>query len=565
MTALKAKFPYLNTKDQNEQNSTNLNCWRRLKKWVYLVLERPQTKIALSYHFFSLMLIFGSLVVSVLSTVESLQNSLEKSILTYEIFLLMWFTVEFLLRTWSCGYCSKFQGFRGRVRFICSFYMMIDVFVILSTAVTLIMQANGSYFTVLRVTRFMQVFRMLRVDRQRGDFRTMGKVVKEHSKELMTVYFVGFVIMFTSTYIVYICEKQQEFFFDGDCKSAEGHCANRTSGDEVMINNMANGLYWAVITVTSVGYGDLSPVTWTGKFFCAIFALVGCAFFSLPAGILGSGFALQVSKQKKEKRFVKIRHPAAYLIQTIWRNYAIRKSNSHLQGSWFYLLPQLKASAQELKELESLIRIEAMGESTSPDSNGGVHHTNGFMPFNSKNPIEDSITKVGKFLHPRRNSGADMRCTTIVLRKEHLLLLKYQSSKASDYSRRASGKEKRKVIADQLQRKYKVALRFIMKLRYWISIKLFKSVRHPFVNMQDIIEKNAVSHVEMLSQIKAMKDSFQILRGEIYELRMTLAGENSTGFSSEHFCNEFPMRKSSQKKHDHKLRRSLSLGYLLQY
>ena len=77
-------------------------------------------------------------------------------------------------------------------------------------------------------------------------------------------------------------------------------------------------------------------------------------------------------------------------------------------------------------------------------------------------------------------------------------------------------------VNQQIREKFKIAVRFIMKLRYLTAIKIFKSVRHPFVNMQDIMEKNAMSHVEMLSHIKNMSNSFDALHDELLELRYSL-------------------------------------------
>jgi len=535
---VKEKTPYM-----NEYMEPQASSYKRAKKWVYFLLERPSSRFAVFYHFTSLLLILGSLIVSVLSTIKELEKRLDKIMFYYEFFLLLWFSGEFAMRLWSCSYVSRYQGKMGRLRFVLSVYMMIDIFVILSTITTFMMQVNGSYFAILRVTRFMQVFRILRIDRQRGDFRTMGNVVKGHSKELITVYFVGFVIMFSATYIVFLCEKHTEIV------ESINSSFNGNSTSEVTINNMANGLYWAVITVTSVGYGDLSPVTWAGKIFCAVFALIGCAFFSLPAGILGSGFALQVAKQKKEKRFVKVRNPAAYLIQTMWRNYSLRKEKAELEATWYYLLPMLRETSDNSQALETLMRneinngSERLGCMFPPvfSQEGFKGDTNRQNDMFNNNPLEERIKKLGKII-ARKNSDPMCISQSNLLRRENLVNPKYRYQKyhprrdskttnresktsSSEYTNgggKSGGASGREPIQNQLHERYKIALWFIMKLRFLTAIKIFKSVRHPFVNMQDIMEKNAMSHVEMLGHIKSMKDSFTILHKELLELRYTL-------------------------------------------
>ena len=582
--SIKDKTPY----NKNDNDAKQCITYKTVKKSVYFLLERPSDRVAVVYHFVLLMLILGSLVVSVLATIEEMEHELEKVIFYYEMFLLFWFSVEFIARMWSCSYISRYQGSRGRLRFFLSVYMLIDVCVILSTITTFAMRINGSYFAILRVTRFMQVFRILRIDRQRGDFKTMGKVVKEHGKELITVYFVGFVIMFSATYIVYLVEKHTEFMGAGDpdptqtpanlgpapSADAAKNTTSSTQTSEVTINNMANGLYWAVITVTSVGYGDFSPTTWTGKICCAIFALIGCAFFSLPAGILGSGFALQVAKQKKEKRFVKVRNPAAYLIQTMWRNYALRQERNNYEATWYYLLPMLCDSADfssstQQQTLDQLIRNEIekgtldLGEMFPPifsPERSRAHRSfyaqqkvnsspqmESAPLLNNNNLLEGRVKRLGRIIN-RSGSDGISSGKTIILSKDKLLKKGIHPSdnddddhhlKPSLFSNGCETKlsmrhgsvdgdgtyttdDKNEKIHQQIHTRYKIALRFVMKMRYWTAIKIFKSVRHPFVNMQDIMEKNALGHVEMLAHIKNMRDSFNVLHRELIELRYSL-------------------------------------------
>lgn len=621
---VKEKTPY---KDDT-RNPVN---YKTIKKWVYFLLERPSNRVAFVYHFTSLLMILGSLVVSVLATIEEMENELENIIFYYEMFLLFWFSLEFAARMWSCSYISRYQGNRGRLRFLFSVYMLIDIFVILSTITTFAMQIHGSYFSILRVTRFMQVFRILRIDRQRGDFKTMGNVVKEHGKELITVYFVGFVIMFSATYIVYLVEKHSEIIETSDTSTTVSTQPSTTStpvlnqtlgasgqindtgptvpipgSSEVTINNMANGLYWAVITVTSVGYGDFSPVTWIGKICCAIFALIGCAFFSLPAGILGSGFALQVAKQKKEKRFVKVRNPAAYLIQTMWRNYALKKEQRKYEATWYYLLPMLRETDNRRSQqtLDQMMRRDIqkgtldLGEMFppifSPERSRTLHSL--YMdellssseiesaPLLNNNSLDGGFKKLGKIISRRRGEG-------IILNKENLLKAEIKKQpphmpsqqqkqeeqkqqqhrngcerkfslrrkKCVDGSHDVNEKEEEK-IHQLIHERYKIALRFVMRLRYWTAIKIFKSVRHPFVNMQDILEKNALSHVEMLSHVKNMRDSFNVLQQELIELRYHLIElkeekeKDKTILTGRH--NNFFLQQS--RVHGQRLRRSRS-------
>ena len=542
----------------HQRRSTPNN--QAMKKWLFCLLERPNTRLALGYHTASLLLIIGSLIVGVLDTVTGLEERLKKVVFYYELFLLIWFTTEFILRLWSCNYMSRYNGARGKLKFICSMYMMIDIFVILSTITTLILNnevLDATYFPVLRATRFMQVFRLLRVDRQRGDIRTMGAVVRNHSKELVTVYFVGFVIMFSATYIVYLCERHV-VGYEGDLSK------------NVTITNMVDGLYWAAITVTSVGYGDYSPVTWSGKLVCSIFALVGCAFFSLPAGILGTGFALQ---QKKEKRFIKVRNPAACLLQTVWRDYALKRENcAQFEATWYYYLSKLRND-----EVEDVSDSADQGKTSNTRSSLPLPSPNLLKKRSSStlshiekeneredhtmSPLEGGMKRIGKLIsmgsktittssnsngscHQTNNEQAVVLCRSNVMHPKygyHKLSLPTNNNGISAHNRDSAkiffsggteairmfhpngvGSIKEKRIHLQMQSKYKDALRFILKLKFYTVVKTFKNKRHPFVNVQDFMEKNNMNHVEMLSHIKNMRDSFNVLHQELIDLRYSL-------------------------------------------
>ncbi|KAF7643773.1 hypothetical protein LDENG_00233800 [Lucifuga dentata] len=90
------------------------------------------------------------------------------------------------------------------------------------------------------------------------------------------------------------------------------------------------------ITLTTIGYGDKTPQTWTGRLLSAGFALLGISFFALPAGILGSGFALKVQEQHRQKHFEKRRNPAASLIQAAWRLYSTDGARPYLRSTWHH-------------------------------------------------------------------------------------------------------------------------------------------------------------------------------------------------------------------------------------
>ncbi|KAH9416054.1 Potassium voltage-gated channel sub KQT member 4, partial [Dermatophagoides pteronyssinus] len=259
-------------------------------------------------------MVFACLVLTVFSTIDQYEEVASRILLKMEIVMVVWFAIEFMLRMWSAGCRSRYQGWMGRLRFLRSPFCVIDLIVIVASTVVLSLGSSGQVFaaSALRGLRFFQILRMVRMDRRGGTWKLLGSVVYAHRQELITTVYIGFLGLIFSSFLVYLSEKgvHPEKF-----------------------NNYADALWWGVITLSTVGYGDLVPQTWPGKLVASFCALLGISFFALPAGILGSGFALKVQQQQRQKHMIRRRVPAATLIQCLWRCYAADE-NSMSIATW---------------------------------------------------------------------------------------------------------------------------------------------------------------------------------------------------------------------------------------
>lgn len=155
---------------------------------------------------------------------------------------------------------------------------------------------------------------------------------------MITTLYIGFLGLIFSSYFVYLAEK--------DVTGPDGRQD---------FASYADALWWGVITVTTIGYGDTVPQTWMGKIVASCFSVFAISFFALPAvspqhrryqlkwsttphylseqGILGSGFALKVQQKQRQKHFNRQIPAAAMLIQCLWRCYAADKS-FHSDATW---------------------------------------------------------------------------------------------------------------------------------------------------------------------------------------------------------------------------------------
>ncbi|XP_055077877.1 potassium voltage-gated channel subfamily KQT member 2-like isoform X2 [Periophthalmus magnuspinnatus] len=289
--------------------------YRRLQNFLYNVLERPRGW-AFIYHAYVFLLVFSCLVLSVFSTIKEYEKSSEDALYILEVVTIVVFGVEYMVRIWAAGCCCRYRGWRGRLKFARKPFCVIDIMVLIASVSVLAAGTQGNVFatSAIRSLRFLQILRMIRMDRRGGTWKLLGSVVYAHSKELITAWYIGFLCLILASFLVYLAEKE----------------------DNEQFETYADALWWGLITLTTIGYGDKFPITWNGRLLAATFTLIGVSFFALPAGILGSGFALKVQEQHRQKHFEKRRNPAAGLIQAAWRVYATNLTRTDLNSTWDY-------------------------------------------------------------------------------------------------------------------------------------------------------------------------------------------------------------------------------------
>uniref|UniRef100_A0A8D0FHY6 Potassium voltage-gated channel subfamily KQT member 1 n=1 Tax=Strix occidentalis caurina TaxID=311401 RepID=A0A8D0FHY6_STROC len=327
---------------------------------VYNFLERPSGWKCFIYHFTVFLLVLICLIFSVLSTIDHYSEFATGTLFWMEIVLVVFFGAEYVVRLWSAGCRSKYVGFQGRIRFARKPISIIDLIVVVASIIVLSIGSNGQVFatSAIRGIRFLQILRMLHVDRQGGTWRLLGSVVFIHRQELITTLYIGFLGLIFSSYFVYLAEKDA---VDEDGKTG--------------FSSYADALWWGVVTVTTIGYGDKVPQTWIGKTIASCFSVFAISFFALPAGILGSGFALKVQQKQRQKHFNRQIPAAASLIQTLWRCYAAEKSCSSTATWKIYVTspvqnpqkppapssPSLRKQVTELAELYSGLAFNLFG------------------------------------------------------------------------------------------------------------------------------------------------------------------------------------------------------------
>jgi voltage-gated potassium channel len=245
---------------------------------VYTLLESPAdtNKARKIIILFIAALILLNVAVVILETVNSLYLRYTTFFHLFDLFTVIVFTIEFTLRIWCCVQNPLYASpVRGRIRYMVSLYMLIDLVALTPFYLPLIIPLE---FRLLRLLRLMRVFRVLRLGKYSNAFDTFVDVLKSKKEELVITVIMAVIIMILASSALYAAERdaQPEKF-----------------------GSIPDAMWWAVVTLATVGYGDIYPITPLGKFLAAIVAISAIGLFALPTGILAAGFAESLGRKRE--------------------------------------------------------------------------------------------------------------------------------------------------------------------------------------------------------------------------------------------------------------------------
>jgi len=243
---------------------------------VYQILEctEEDDRVAKGVMILISLLIVFSVVSVILESIPSIFERYHQFFFIMETITVAIFTVEYGLRIWVCVENPSYsRPIVGRLRYAVSFYALIDLVAILPFYLPVVYTFDARF---LRVLRLLRIFRIAKMVRYSDSMSLLVKVMRKQKEiVLVTLVIIVMLIVVASSVMWHVeCEAQPDKF-----------------------SSIPETMWWAVATITTVGYGDIYPVTALGKVLAAVIALLGIMAFAMPAGIIASGFMEEVHKK----------------------------------------------------------------------------------------------------------------------------------------------------------------------------------------------------------------------------------------------------------------------------
>jgi len=247
-----------------------------VRKRVYEIVEVASDGDTISrvFDISILLLITLNVLALILETVEPIHNAAPWAFAWFERVSVAIFTLEYGMRLWSCVDGLQYRSpITGRLRYAARPMLIVDLIAILPFYLPWL----GVDLRFVRSIRMLRLFRVAKIARYSNAVRTIGGVIRAKRAELLVTLFVLVLVLIFASSMMYFAEHEAQ---------------------PETFSSIPAAMWWAVATLTTVGYGDVYPVTVLGKVIACVIAITGIGMFALPTGILGAAFAEEVQKQK---------------------------------------------------------------------------------------------------------------------------------------------------------------------------------------------------------------------------------------------------------------------------
>ena len=250
---------------------------RSIKRRVHEILEVASEgdRASRIFDVFILGLIVANVLATVCETVDDLHRRFRWEFATFEIASIAIFSVEYVARLWSVTSSPRFaRPVAGRLRFMTTPLAVVDLLAILPFFVAAV---GGLDLRFVRILRVFRLFRLLKLARYVKSVHTLAEVVKAKKEELLVAVTFALILLVFASSLLYFTEHETQ---------------------PLIFSSIPAAMWWGVCTLTTVGYGDVYPVTPLGQLLGGTISIIGVGVFALPAGILASGFTERIQRNR---------------------------------------------------------------------------------------------------------------------------------------------------------------------------------------------------------------------------------------------------------------------------
>lgn len=250
--------------------------WRKWRREVHDILEvgGDAHPIGRAVNIFIIVLIVLNAIAFAAETVDHLADRYRIYFDTFNVFSVIVFSIEYVLRVWSAvdiPMLSRMKPWAARLRFALRPIMLIDLFAVLPFYLQWLIPID------LRVLRVLRLFRLLKLVRYSPALQTLGRVLAQEYRALLGALLVMLVLLLFASTLIYFLERDAQPEQFGSIPAAA---------------------WWAIATLTTVGYGDVVPVTPWGQVLGGVVMLLGVGMFALPIAIIATGFSLESARHQ---------------------------------------------------------------------------------------------------------------------------------------------------------------------------------------------------------------------------------------------------------------------------
>ncbi len=226
-----------------------------LRKRLFIIIFGTDTPAGKAFDVILLILIFLSVAAVMMETVGFIADDYQSELRISEWIFTAFFSLEYLARVWVVKKPS---------RYIFSFLGIIDLLAILPSFLSLVV-AGSQGLLIIRALRLLRIFRVLKMVRFVSESEVLGRALKAARHKIFVFFFFLIILVFILGSVMYLVE-----------------------GPDRGFTSIPLSIYWAIVTLTTVGFGDITPQTFAGQLIASIVMLLGYAIIAIPTGIVGA-------------------------------------------------------------------------------------------------------------------------------------------------------------------------------------------------------------------------------------------------------------------------------------